>query len=129
MGFRYEHNCVHVLDRDRSIAFYEQALGMRVLHRFRPPDAPDLELVFLVDERTGHMLELSCLPGRQAPLDLGDNPSHMAFVADDIDEAHALHESMGCICRDDPAAEVYFIADPDGYQIEIIPAEPKQRPF
>lgn len=129
MGFRYEHNCVNVLDRERSIAFYEKALGLRVLHRFCPPDAPDVELIFLVDDRTGHMLELGCLPGRQEPWDLGDNQFHMAFVADDIEEAHALHESMGCICRDDPAAEVYFIADPDGYQIEIIPAEPKQRPF
>lgn len=129
MKFTYEHNCVGVFDKDRSIAFYEQALGMKLLHRFSPPDNPAIELVFMVDEASGHMLELACLPALDKPWNLGDNQTHMAFVAEDMEEAHTLHEKMGCICRDDPNAEVYFIADPDGYQIEIIPKEPKERPF
>lgn len=129
MNFRYEHNCIHVSDPPRSIAFYEKALGMRLFHRFSPPDAPGLELIFLIDDHSGHMLELAPLPDTETHPDGKTASVHMAFVAEDMEKAHAIHQSMDCICRDDPAAEVYFIADPDGYQIEIIPAHPQQRPF
>lgn len=129
MTFRYEHNCIQVSDPSRSIAFYKNALGMRLFQRFSPPDAPELDLIFLIDDHSGHMLELAPLPDAGAHSDGVSARVHMAFVAEDMEEAHALHEAMNCICRDDPAAEVYFIADPDGYQIEIIPAHPQQRPF
>ena len=127
MNFRYEHNCIRISDKDRSVAFYEKALGMTFFRCFSPPDNPSLELVFLLDENTGHMLELSCSPdtGRNS----GECPVHMAFVAEDMDADRSRHKSMGCIFRDDPDAEVYFIADPDGYLIEIIPPVPTQRPF
>ena len=129
MGFYCEHNCISPFDKERSVAFYEKALGMKVTHRFSPPDAPELELIFLIEERSGHLLELCCVPGLEKPRDLGENCFHLAFIADDMEEAHALHESLGCICRDDPNAEVYFIEDPDGYQIEIIPSVRTERPF
>lgn len=129
MNFRYEHNCIHVSDPLRSIAFYKKALGMRLFQRFSPPDAPGLELIFLIDDHSGHMLELAPLSDTEAHPNGVTAPVHMAFVAEDMEEAHALHKRMDCICRNDPAAEVYFIADPDGYQIEIIPAHPQQRPF
>ena len=37
------------------------------------------------------------------------------------DGAHARHEAMGCICFENPAMGIYFITDPDGYWIEVIP--------
>ena len=40
---------------------------------------------------------------------------------DDMDAAHELHKKMGCICFENPAMGIYFINDPDGYWIEIIP--------
>ncbi len=52
---------------------------------------------------------------------MGDNESHIAFVTDDFDTAHELHREMGCICYENEAMGIYFIEDPDGYWLEIIP--------
>ena len=54
---------------------------------------------------------------------LGDNEFHLAFQVDDMDEAHKKHQEMGCICFENPGMGIYFIADPDGYWIEIVPAK------
>ncbi len=69
------------------------------------------------------MLELTWLRGREKPYDLGENEFHLAFAGSDMAEAHALHEAMGCICFENPGMGIYFIADPDGYWLEIVPAE------
>ena len=52
---------------------------------------------------------------------LGDNTFHIAFEVDDYEKAHELHEKMGCICYENPEMGIYFINDPDGYWLEIIP--------
>ena len=44
-----------------------------------------------------------------------------SFRTDDFAAAHALHEEMGCICFENPVMGIYFIQDPDGYWLEIIP--------
>ena len=54
---------------------------------------------------------------------LGDNEIHLAFSVDDYEGAHKLHEEMGCICFENKAMGLYFIADPDGYWIEILRAK------
>ena len=54
---------------------------------------------------------------------MGDNESHIAFFADDYDSAHAMHADMGCICYENLDMGIYFIEDPDGYWLEIIPAK------
>ena len=41
----------------------------------------------------------------------------------DMDAAHAKHAAMGCICFENPAMGIYFISDPDGYWLEVIPAK------
>ena len=41
--------------------------------------------------------------------------------ADDFDLAHKKHEEMGCICFENPEMGIYFIEDPDGYWLEILP--------
>ena len=65
--------------------------------------------------------ELTYMTDRTEPYDLGEQEFHLAFVADDMEKAHALHEKMGCICMDNPDIGVYFVTDPDGYWIEVIP--------
>ena len=53
--------------------------------------------------------------------DLGECEFHLAFRTDDFDAAYALHKEMGCICYENPAMGIYFIQDPDGYWLEIVP--------
>ena len=53
--------------------------------------------------------------------DLGECEFHLALRAEDYEAAHAKHAAMGCICFENPAMGIYFVTDPDGYWIEIIP--------
>ena len=62
------------------------------------------------------------LADRAEAYDLGENEFHLAFTVDDYAAAHALHKEMGCICFENEAMGIYFIADPDGYWLEIVPA-------
>lgn len=120
MKFTFVHNNLNVLDLDKSLAFYREALGLEVA---REKEASDhsFKLVYLSDGTTPHQLELTWLRDRTEPYDLGDNEIHLAFVVEDFDAAHALHEKMGCICYENPGMGIYFISDPDGYWLEIVP--------
>lgn len=64
---------------------------------------------------------MTWLADRQEAYELGDNESHLAFITDDYEAAHKKHEEMGCICFENTSMELYFINDPDGYWIEILP--------
>ena len=120
MEFTFMHNNFNVLDLDRSVAFYKKALGLLEERRFSSPDG-SFTIVFLGDGRTGHQLELTWLRDRTEPYDLGDNEIHLAMCVEDVEAAMALHKEMGCVCYENPAMGIYFIEDPDGYWIEIIP--------
>ena len=120
MKFKLEHNNFNVFDLEKSLAFYEKALGLRPVRTKKAEDGSFI-LVFLGDGVTEHQVELTWLRDRKEPYNLGDNEIHLALRVDDIDAAHKLHEEMGCICFENPAMGLYFIADPDGYWIEILP--------
>ncbi len=121
MKFKFAHNNINVLDLQRSVTFYKEALGLVEARRYRPRD-DSFELVYLGDGTTGHTLELTWLRDRGEPYDLGDNEFHLALTVDDFAAAHARHQQMGCICYENPGMGIYFINDPDGYWIEILPA-------
>ena len=57
------------------------------------------------------------------PYELGDNEIHLAFAVDDFDAAYKKHKEMGCICFENPSMGIYFIEDPDGYWLEIVPGK------
>ncbi len=118
MVFKMIHNNINVLDLGRSLAFYKEALGLAEQRR---KEGDGFTLVYLGDGLTAHQLELTYLHGRTEPYDLGENEVHLAFWTEDYDAAHALHEGMGCICYENPGMGIYFIVDPDGYWLEIIP--------
>lgn len=120
MKFKFNHNNFNVLDLEKSIAFYEEALGLKVVNEFKAPDGAFI-LAYMGDGKTKHRLELTWLRDRKEAYNLGDNEFHLAFDVDDMDAAHELHKKMGCICFENPAMGIYFINDPDGYWIEIIP--------
>lgn len=120
MKFTFNHNNLNVLDLDKSIEFYEEALGLSVVRQFQPPDE-SFTLAYLSDGRTHHQLELTWIRGRTEPYNLGENEFHLAFAVDDMKAAHEKHKKMGCICYENPDMGIYFISDPDGYWLEIVP--------
>lgn len=120
MKFTFNHNNFNVLDLDRSISFYEKALGLKPV-REKISDDGSFKLVYLSDGVTGHTLELTWLRDRKEPYNLGENEFHLALAVEDMEAAHALHKEMGCICYENPSMGIYFISDPDHYWIEIIP--------
>lgn len=120
MKFTIAHTNINVRDIDASIAFYNRALGLAETRRHTAADG-SFTIAFLGDGASGHLLELTWLRDKEGAYNLGDNESHICFVAEDYAAAHALHESMGCICYENKGMGLYFIEDPDGYWLEIVP--------
>ncbi|HEY5576100.1 MAG TPA: VOC family protein [Clostridiaceae bacterium] len=120
MKFTFVHNNINVLDLDKSVKFYKEALGFTEKHRLLGPGGSFI-LIYLADGTSSHELELTWLRDRTEPYNLGDNEFHMALSTDDFDAAHKHHEEMGCICYENKDMGIYFINDPDGYWIEILP--------
>ena len=121
MSFCFSHNCFNVVDMNKSIHFYEEALELKEVRRFIPPDESFI-LVFLGDGKTGHQLELTWLRDfDKEKYNLGDNEFHLALETSDMEAAKKKHKQMDCICYENEAMGIYFIEDPDGYWIEIIP--------
>ena len=120
MKFTFAHNNLNVLNLEKSLDFYQKALGLSEIRRKEAADGSFI-LAFLSDGVTPHQLELTWLKNWERPYDLGDNEFHLAFVVDDFEAAHALHAEMGCICYENAGMGIYFIEDPDGYWLEIVP--------
>ena len=121
MKARFVHRCTHVLDKEKTIAFYEQALGMRVVREMGPEDG-SWSNTYMSNDEAPFEIELTWNRGRVEPYDNGGRDVHIAFEVDDYEAAHALHEKMGCIVFENPRMNLYFIADPEGQWIEIYPA-------
>lgn len=120
MKFTINHCNINVFDLERSVKFYQEALGLVEVRRKEAQDGSFI-LVFLGDGATNFRIELTWLRDRKEPYNLGDNESHIAFVVDDFDAAHELHKKMGCICYENTSMGLYFIEDPDGYWLEVLP--------
>lgn len=118
MKFAFNHFNFNVLNLERSLEFYEKALGFHVARRV---ERDGFTLVYLTDGSTPFQLELTYLFDRTEPYDLGEAEFHVAVTAADFEAAHSLHSEMGCICYENPDMGIYFIEDPDGYWIEIVP--------
>lgn len=121
MKFTFAHNNLNVYNLEKSLDFYREALGLEVTST---KDAEDgsFKLVYLDDGTTPHQLELTWLRDMNRPYELGDNEIHLAFVVDDFNAALGKHKEMGCVCFENPEMGIYFIEDPDGYWLEILPA-------
>ena len=117
---RFDHFNINVTNLERSIAFYAQALGLKEHHRKEAEDGSFI-LVYLTDETTSFLMELTWLRDRTEPYNLGECEFHLAFTTDRFEELHRKHMDMGCVCFENPAMGIYFITDPDGYWIEIVP--------
>ena len=119
------HSMIRVLDEARSVAFYEQAFGLKVADRL---DFPDFTLVYMSNPESHFELELTINKGRTEPYSLGDGYGHLAVVVEDLDSEHKRFEAAGLKPRKLVAfendgkliARFFFVADPDGYQIEVL---------
>ena len=119
------HSMVRVMDETRSVAFYEKSFGLKVADRL---DFPDFTLIYLSNPETGFELELTVNKGRTEAYNRGDGYGHLAFSVLDVNAEHARLEAAGLSPRKlvdfapggSVIARFFFIADPDGYQIEVL---------
>jgi lactoylglutathione lyase len=119
------HAMIRVLDEARSLAFYKAAFGLQVADRL---DFDSFTLIYLSNADATFELELTVNKGRTEPYNLGDGYGHLAFSVADVNAEHARLTGAGLAPRKlvdfAPAGTViarfFFIADPDGYQIEVL---------
>ena len=119
------HSMIRVLEEARSVDFYDRAFGLKVATRL---DFEAFTLVYLRNGEADFELELTINDDRTQPYSLGDGYGHLAFVVDDLEAEHARLTDAGFAPRKlvdfAPEGEViarfFFVADPDGYQIEVL---------
>ncbi len=120
MTFKMVHENYNVADLDKSLEFYDKALGLKEVKRTVAEDGSYI-IVFVANENSDFQLELTWLRDMDRPYNLGDCEFHLAFRTDDFDAAYKLHKEMDCICFENHKMGIYFITDPDGYWLEIVP--------
>lgn len=120
MKFRMIHENYNVSDLQASLDFYEKALGLTEVRRKTASDGSFI-IVYVSNEEADFELELTWLREHPQKYDIGEEEFHLAFYTDDYEAAHKLHEEMGCICFENHEMGLYFIKDPDGYWLEIVP--------
>lgn len=118
MKFQMIHENYNVKDLAASLAFYEKALGLTERRR---KTGDGFTIVYVGNDASDFELELTQLHDHPQGYDLGECEFHLAFRVDDYEAAHRLHADMGCICYENTAMGIYFIEDPDGYWLEIVP--------
>lgn len=118
---RFNHMNFNVFDLQKSIDFYKEALGMSELRRKEAEDGSFILCFMGYPEDPSFRLELTWLKDRKEPYNLGDLEYHLAFTVSDMAASRKKHEEMGAVCFDNPKMGLYFIHDPDGYWLEIMP--------
>ncbi|MBN2853374.1 MAG: VOC family protein [Clostridia bacterium] len=121
MKFEFYHYNFNVMNLEKSMAFYKENLGLNEVRRHEAEDGSFI-IVYLGDEATQFYLELTWLRDWEKPYNLGDNEVHLAFKVDDYEKAYEFHKKQGCICYENNAMGIYFISDPDGYWLEVVPS-------
>ncbi|MDS1136045.1 VOC family protein [Nitratireductor indicus] len=119
------HTMIRVLDEARSVFFYRTAFGLEIADRF---DFDGFTLVYLRNDEADFEVELTINKGRSEAYELGDGYGHLAVAVDDLDAEHARFKEAGLEPRDIVAferegallARFFFVADPDGYKIEVL---------
>ena len=120
---RFDHFNINVTQLERSLEFYQKALGLHETSRKEAADGSFI-LVYLTDDATSFLLELTWLRDHEGAYELGENESHLCLrVEGDYDEVRKFHKEMGCVCYENEAMGLYFIHDPDNYWIEILPVK------
>ena len=119
------HSMIRVLEEERADSFYDKAFGLKVADRL---DFDGFTLVYLSNPESEFELELTINKDRSEPYNLGDGYGHLAVSVDDVEAEHARFASEGLNPRKlvdfqnkgVAVAKFFFVADPDGYQIEVL---------
>ena len=118
---KFDHFNFNVTDLERSISFYNKALGFVESHRINSNDGSFI-IVYLKDNQSDFLLELTWMRDHPQAYDLGECEFHLCVrVPGDYDAVRAFHKEMGVVCYENHDMGLYFIEDPDGYWIEILP--------
>lgn len=116
---------IRVLDEAKALDFYTRAFGLEIADNLR---FDDFALIYLRHPSSPFEVELTVNFDRKEPYTLGDGYGHLAIVVEDIESEHTRfereHLSPGPL-RDfkhngTTLARFFFVADPDGYKIEVI---------
>ncbi len=119
------HTMIRVFDLDRSIAFYDQAFGLKVADHF---DFDGFALVYLRNEENDFEIELTLNKEQSEPYSHGDGYGHVAVCVDDVKAEHKRFQDLGLDPNDVKEfhregalmARFFFVQDPDGYKIEVL---------
>ncbi|MFV0478994.1 MAG: VOC family protein [Anaerorhabdus sp.] len=122
MKYKMIHENFNVRDLKKSLQFYEEAVGLTEKRRKNAQDG-SFTLVYLANEESSFELELTWLKEHTETYDLGEGEFHLAFEVDDYEASLKKHKDMGCVCFENKAMGIYFIEDPDGYWLEILPVK------
>ena len=122
--YRMAHTMIRVMDLEKSLAFYQDALGFKEVRRKDKPEGK-FTLVYLGDGQTDFTLELTYNYDPEKPYVIGDGYGHLAVEVEDLEASHEEHKAKGYDVTDlsgldNGIKSYYFIKDPDGYKIEII---------
>lgn len=118
------HTMVRVLDLEKSIRFYEEALGMKEKRREDVPK-DEFTLVYMGYEDEDFTLELTYNYGQKEPYTHGKGYGHLAVYVDDLKESHRINKEKGFEVTPlyglrEGEEHFYFITDPDGYAVEVM---------
>ena len=119
------HSMIRVLNEQRSVQFYQDALQLEIEHRL---DFDDFTLVYLRNAEADFEIELTINKATKEPYDLGNGYGHIAVVVDDLDGEHKRMRGLAIepaeikefYDKGELLARFFFIQDPDGYKIEIL---------
>lgn len=120
MNFKMVHENYNVSNLETSLKFYEEAIGLKEVRRNAQED---FIIVYIANEQSDFELELTWLKEHPEKYNLGECEFHLAFKVDDYESAYKKHSEMGCVCFENKEMGIYFIQDPDGYWLEIIPED------
>ena len=118
MNFKMVHENYNVSNLDDSLKFYEEALDLKESRRI---ENENFTIVYIKNELSDFELELTWLKDHPQKYNLGECEFHLAFITDDFEGALKKHKEMGCVCFENKEMGIYFIEDPDGYWLEIVP--------
>lgn len=124
MKVKMLHVCIRVMDLEKSLEFYRDAIGLRETRRKDFPEHK-FTLVYLSDEDGDYELELTYNYDQEEPYTVGNGYSHIAVSVEDLEGARQKHIDMGYEVTKlsglpGTAPSFYFVTDPDGYRVEMI---------